>query len=1054
MPVDYDFISTNNRIKYGTDIKRIGRMLLADRYDDRTHFIFELLQNAEDALAKRGASWNGSRTVTFSLSSDELTISHSGKPFDEADVLGVCGIGESTKKLTDIGRFGIGFKSVYAFTDNPEIHSGDEHFAIQDYVHPKQVSTLCLEHEETVIRIPFRDDEPDAKDTILNGLRNLSTRTLLFLRQIEEIQWKDVDDGISGLYMRGKPEPMGSNARKVVLIGQDDENGEVEEDYIVFSREVCQQRESVGHVEIAFSLEIGDETEQPKIQPATNTELVAFFPTVLSTNLGFVMQGPYRTTPSRDNVPANNDWNRHLVEETSRLLIDALMELRKLGLLSVSVLECLPLEKPQGRFLQFLPIFDMVKEALLTECLLLAYKGGHYAAKHAKLARGQALRALISREQLTTLFKSTESLFWLSDEITADRTSKLRDYLVSTLNVDEVDPGNIIRRLDRPFLEDQPDKWMRSLYKFLNGQRSNRFWMERCPLVRLDDGTHTVAFMDEQPQAYLPTENKTDFPIVRASVCQSDDALEFLKYLGLREPDLVDDVIAHVLPEYQSENVNVSDADYQSDIERIQNAHGTDSREQRNRLTAALREAKFIAAVDAGKGFSQFLCPQDVYQSTDAHKNLFRGVNGVKLVDDSRSYLRGGNIRRILQSVGTSDQLARVSVQSTLTYQEKSELRSKSGEERYSGEYPPAEDYTLMGLDKLIDFLPNLPSDELRERAGLLWDALCIFEQRNSTSAFKGIYHWFYYYSRRALFPSRLARTLNGRAWVPDKNGVLQPPSAVIFSDTGWDENPNLQSEIHFMLDTVTELAEAMGIEPEAVNFLKQNGITLEQLKERFAEPDEDTDAQSDDENTPDPNATLESEQANTSEPGNSGTSDNEALNNSGAQPPNGNEQTAGTNSNTPDNGKQDSTAPAKREFISYVAISQNDNDEEPDGLTHQERMSLESQAIALILSEEPSLQRTPPNNRGFDLFEENSQKIRVRWVEVKSMKGSLENRPATLTRTQFEFAQEKQDAFWLYVVEKAGTPDANIIRIQNPAGKARTFTFDRGWRNVAESIE
>ena len=87
MPVDYDSISTNNRIKYGTDIKRIGRMLLADRYDDRTHFIFELLQNAEDALGKRGASWNGSRAVTFSLSSDELTISHFGKPFDEADVL-------------------------------------------------------------------------------------------------------------------------------------------------------------------------------------------------------------------------------------------------------------------------------------------------------------------------------------------------------------------------------------------------------------------------------------------------------------------------------------------------------------------------------------------------------------------------------------------------------------------------------------------------------------------------------------------------------------------------------------------------------------------------------------------------------------------------------------------------------------------------------------------------------------------------------------------------------------------------------------------------------
>ena len=119
MPVDYNAISVENRVKYGTDIRRIGGMLLADRYDDRTHFIFELLQNAEDALAKRGTSWNGSRTVTFSLCSDDLIISHFGKPFDVDDVRGVCGIGESTKDLTDIGRFGIGFKSVYAFTDNP-----------------------------------------------------------------------------------------------------------------------------------------------------------------------------------------------------------------------------------------------------------------------------------------------------------------------------------------------------------------------------------------------------------------------------------------------------------------------------------------------------------------------------------------------------------------------------------------------------------------------------------------------------------------------------------------------------------------------------------------------------------------------------------------------------------------------------------------------------------------------------------------------------------------------------------------------------------------------
>ena len=93
-------------------------MLLANRYGTRTHFIYELLQNAEDALARR-VGWNGPRAVTFALSGTDLSVSHFGIPFTEADVRGICGIAEATKDLTDIGRFGIGFKSVYAFYGSP-----------------------------------------------------------------------------------------------------------------------------------------------------------------------------------------------------------------------------------------------------------------------------------------------------------------------------------------------------------------------------------------------------------------------------------------------------------------------------------------------------------------------------------------------------------------------------------------------------------------------------------------------------------------------------------------------------------------------------------------------------------------------------------------------------------------------------------------------------------------------------------------------------------------------------------------------------------------------
>ena len=115
--------------------------------------------------------------------------------------------------------------------------------------------------------------------------------------------------------------------------------------------------------------------------------------------------------------------------------------------------------------------------------------------------------------------------------------------------------------------------------------------------------------------------------------------------------------------------------------------------------------------------------------------------------------------------------------------------------------------------------------------------------------------------------------------------------------------------------------------------------------------------------------------------------------------------------------------------------------------------MQIEDQAISLIASIEPRLQRTPEGNPGFDLFETNSGGQQVRWVEVKSMTGSLESRPVGISRTQFDCARAKGDAYWLYVVEHATDAEkARVLRIQNPVGHARTFTFDKGWTQVART--
>ncbi len=117
--------------------------------------------------------------------------------------------------------------------------------------------------------------------------------------------------------------------------------------------------------------------------------------------------------------------------------------------------------------------------------------------------------------------------------------------------------------------------------------------------------------------------------------------------------------------------------------------------------------------------------------------------------------------------------------------------------------------------------------------------------------------------------------------------------------------------------------------------------------------------------------------------------------------------------------------------------------------------MALEEQAVQVILEHEPELQRMPPNTAGFDLVEHGPDGEPVRWVEVKAMTGGLRSRPVGLSRTQFDHAREHGSRYWLYVVEHANSrQQARIVRIQNPAGKARTFTFDHGWLKVSDVTE
>ena len=116
--------------------------------------------------------------------------------------------------------------------------------------------------------------------------------------------------------------------------------------------------------------------------------LYVFFPTEKQTQFGFLIQGPYRTTPARDNVPKDDAWNATLVDTTAALIVEALHEIKARGLLTVATLNTLPIRldafNPDA---MFFPIVAAVRDALRTTDLLPAEDGTYVAASNAKLGR-------------------------------------------------------------------------------------------------------------------------------------------------------------------------------------------------------------------------------------------------------------------------------------------------------------------------------------------------------------------------------------------------------------------------------------------------------------------------------------------------------------------------------------------------------------------------------------------------------------------------------------------------------------------------------------------
>ncbi|MDD5034679.1 MAG: hypothetical protein PHE55_07945 [Methylococcaceae bacterium] len=659
MSANYEAIRQKNIEEYGKGSRHLS--YFSDIYTTRTHFIFEVLQNAEDALARR-LEGSPAGSVQFHLHPDRLEIRHNGVPFTEFDVTGICGIGEGTKAddYTQIGKFGIGFKSVYAYSFFPQIHSGDEDFEIRRFVEPHAITSV--DSNDTLIILPFdqpdkrpewafREDVPaaDVVEEIAEALLKLSVRTLLFLRHIEDIKF-ELPDGTSGQFIRNSKNVTTCNGlRKLELRNQD----EYFEEWLIFSRDVEVREGEKSHkvtVEVAFLVKDGS------VIKANNTQLVVFFPTEKETKLGFLIQAPFKTTKSRDNIKADDSANRQMIQAAAQLAADSLETLRDMGLLNVASFNALPLSnqdfpKPANYNKDsslFYPVYEKVREAIKTQPLLPAHGGGFIKVGEAKLARGKELVELFSPEQLGILF-GKEPLAWLDASITeSSETAEIHTYLIgrkkdysSQDSVEplvegiQIDADALAQKLTADFLGKQTIEWLVKFVQYaIRGAQSLR----KVPFIRLASGKQVSlpTSKEIEPTAWFAPKDISGldlavFAIVHEELAANDAIRNFLEKEGIREIDAVGIVGKCILPQYEEENKLFDESTYRNHLRQIRKAYTESNDIAKKQLTINLDNVAWLACIDATDLSSKnpiWKKPRvpDVFEQTDKHQTWFRGL--------------------------------------------------------------------------------------------------------------------------------------------------------------------------------------------------------------------------------------------------------------------------------------------------------------------------------------------------------------------------------------------------------------------------------------------
>lgn len=352
-----------------------AQRLAEDLYATSTHFIMELVQNADDN--SYGA--HATPFIQFFLRPDYLLVSNNENGFEEDNVRALCSLGKSTKakKQGYIGEKGIGFKSVFVWTDEPHVLSNGFDFKFKHgNITPRgelgflvpyspcrsqwpEDRDMTFARANTMFYLPFRErgdhSRAVAATELAKQFRNdMQPETVLFLRKLDVIKlWfpDGPDGGLTNIVYKRELHPNGIDVlvEKQTVVYRPDRPGDLRpqpaarvsnlykrgaHDYLVppQSRE---QRRNYGRTSIMLAFPT-HEDGQPNV--GRTNAVFAFLPVrsfgfrfviqvhmhlcvyvcmctcvhICSFGFRFVIQADFLLVANREDIIKENVWNEFL----------------------------------------------------------------------------------------------------------------------------------------------------------------------------------------------------------------------------------------------------------------------------------------------------------------------------------------------------------------------------------------------------------------------------------------------------------------------------------------------------------------------------------------------------------------------------------------------------------------------------------------------------------------------------------------------------------------------------------------------------------------------